>query len=289
MAFKNKETEGAVTVKEIEMQTMRFNIVGISPFVPHAMSFKAAGSLLFPAPKKNAAERASTMKHEPFEEYVDACYAFTDDEDQVTRLYVPGSMFHAAISDVSIDMVGAKKAQVARLTSVPTAKLPLYGIPQIHCCLVRSSDMQRTPDIRTLPILPQWATTVEIQFVPSLIKAESIANLLSASGHIVGIGDGRPQKGKLANGQFRLCDDDDTEFQEIVAKQTRKAQDAALAAPEYFDLETRRLLEWFEQEKDRRAAAPTKLPKGSRQAVHSPQVAQDAANKKRKNGREAIA
>jgi len=103
MAFKKPEVEGAVTVAEIQMTTMRFNIVGISPLVPHSMSFKSVGSLLFPAPKKNAAERASSMKHEPVEEFRDAAYQFTDEDDEPTRLFVPGSKFHAAISDVAND------------------------------------------------------------------------------------------------------------------------------------------------------------------------------------------
>jgi hypothetical protein len=272
MTFKKKdEGEGAVTVAEIQLATMWFNILFVAPFVPHAVSFKAAGSLLFPAPKKNAAERAATMKHEPWSEYRDAAYQYTDQEDAPTRLYIPGSMFHAAISNVAIDMAGAKKAQVGRLTSVPELKLPLFGVPKIWCTQVRSSDMARTPDIRTLPILPQCATRVPIQFVPSLIKPESIGNLLAAAGHICGVGDGRPEKGKLSMGRYRICSDNDPEFLEIVRKQTRKAQDQALADPQFYDLETERLLTWFEAEKKRRAAQPTKLPKGSKQEVHPPQ------------------
>jgi hypothetical protein len=225
----------SISITEIKMSHMRFNIIGTSPLMLHAVSAKAAGSLLFPAPKKNAAERATTMKHEPFEEFRDACYMFTDIDEQPTRLYMPGAAFHAAIASVAIDMVGARKAQIARLTNVPTAKIPIYGIPKLIMSIVRSSDMARTPDVRTLPILTEWCCEVPVQFVATLLKELSIANLLAAAGVIIGVGDGRPEKGKLSRGQFRLCNDDDDDFNHIKAM-SKAAQDAALANPEPYDL-----------------------------------------------------
>ncbi len=251
-----------ITVVPIKMTEMYFNLVGISPLVPHAVSAKAKGSLLFPAPKKNAAEKASSMKHEPYEEYRDAAYKFTDDDNQPVRFYMPADCVHAAMSSVAIDMVGARKAQIGRLTSVPGIKLPLYGIPKIYTTMVRSSDPQRTPDVRTLPILEKWALPrVNVHFVGSLIKEASIANLLANAGVIIGIGDGRPEKGKKTFGKFRLASDDDPELLTIMKSGTRKTQDAALAHPEYYDIETRQLLEWFGIELNRRAAAPAQTPR----------------------------
>jgi hypothetical protein len=251
-----KESEVIAEVVEIEMEELILHVVGKTPLVPHAVSFKAMGSLLFPSPPKNAAERATTMKHEPFEEFRDAAYQFRDEDEQPTRLYVPGSMFHAAVSAVALDMKGAKKAQIGRLTSVNEHKIPLWGVPEIWTTVVRSSDIARTPDVRTLPILPRWCAMFSIRYVKSLIKRQSIMNLLAAAGVIVGIGDGRPQNGKLAFGQFAIVPDNDPEFKAIVALGGRKMQDAALADPKYFDIETERLLRWFIEEKDRRAAAP---------------------------------
>jgi hypothetical protein len=268
-SFQNKESEmkkpqdnlgESITITEIKMNEMRFNIVGTSPLMLHAVSAKAAGSLLFPAPKKNAAERATTMKHEPLEEFRDACYMFTDQDQQPTRLYMPGSAFHAAVASVAIDMAGARKAQIARLTNVPVAKVPIFGIPKLIMSIVRSSDMARTPDVRTLPILESWCCEIPVRFVASLLKEQSIANLFAASGVIIGVGDGRPEKGKLSCGQFRLCNPDDAQFLKIKSM-GRAAQDAALEAAEPFDLETERLLNWFEHEKLQRAAGPAQSPK----------------------------
>lgn len=255
---KSEVTETEVAISKIAMAEMRFFLVGTSPLVPHAMSAKAAGTLIFPAPKKNAAEKATTMKHEPFSEFREAAYSFEDADDTPTRLYMPAGAFHAALADVAIDLVGAKKSQVARLTSVPGQKIPVWGIPQIWTTIVRSSDMNRTPDVRTLPILPRWAAIVDIKFVGSLIKPESIGNLLANAGVIIGIGDGRPQKGKLSMGCWRLCNEDDVEFRAIVKSGGRVAQDKGLADPTFYDRETERLLTWFTAEKERRHAAPAR-------------------------------
>lgn len=286
MAKATQQDNNSVTISQISMTEMRFNLVGTSPLVPHAVSAKAKGALLFPSPRKNAAERASTMKHEPFDEYREAAYRFTDDETKATgvRLYMPAGCVHGAMSQVAVDMVGAARAQVARLTSVPGLKLPVYGVPQIWTTIVRSSDMKKTPDIRTLPILKQWAIPgVIVRFVGSLIKEQSIANLLANSGVIIGIGDGRPERGKLTMGCFRLAADDDAELRQIMRAGGLKAQDAALADPEYYDLETESLLTWFLEEKKKRAAQPAQSPK--RRPAFTPPKVEPAVIAKRNGGR----
>lgn len=250
-----------ITVSEIQMTVVNFNIVGMTPLMPHSPSAHAKGQLLFPAPKKNAAERATTMKHEPFVEFREAAYRFSDEEPGPTRLYYPASGIKAAIRDVAIDMIGTKKSQIGRLTTVMGQKLRLYGVPSVNTMLVRSSDINRTPDIRTLPCLERWAIpNISIRFVNSLIKPESIVNLMANAGIIVGIGDGRPQNGYFDYGTWRLCQDDDKELREIM-KMGRAAQDKALDDPEYYDLESEQLLTWFLAEKKRRAALPPAQPK----------------------------
>ncbi len=254
----------SITITKIAMNESRINIIGTSPLVPHAVSAKAKGSLLFPAPKKNAAERATSMKHEPLEEYREAAYQFVDLDKQPTRLYMPAGAFHGSMSKVAIDMAGAKKAQIGRLTKVLGDKVPIWGIPKLWMTIVRSSDMARTPDVRTLPVLTEWCCTIHVEYVASLIKETSIVNLLAAAGVIVGVGDGRPEKGKLSFGCFRLCNDEDKDFIRIQKTMATKPQDEALLTPDFYDQETEELYLWFEAERKRRSAAPTPAPKGSK-------------------------
>jgi len=67
-----KTQEGAVSITEIELTRMQFHVVGESPLVPHAVSLKARQQLIEPPGKKNEAEKATTKKHEPFDEYREA-------------------------------------------------------------------------------------------------------------------------------------------------------------------------------------------------------------------------
>jgi hypothetical protein len=263
-------SESTIVVSEIRMTVMTFNLVGVTPLMMHSASAHAKGELLFPSPKKNAAERAVTMKHEPFQEYVEASYRFRDADPGPTRLYMPAGAIHAALKDVAIDMVNTKKAQIGRLTSVPGIKLPVYGTSKIVSAMVRNSDQNRTPDIRTLPIFERWAMpNITIRFVNSLVKESSIANLLANAGIIIGIGDGRPQHGYFDFGQWRLAEDDDKELKEIMRTGGRAAQDKALAHPEYYDIETQELLEWFMAEQKKRAAAPP-VRKGAAKEAKAP-------------------
>lgn len=261
MAIRKKDEDSTVDIVQVNVGRIDCYIIGQTPLLLHAVGFKARGQLLFPSPKKTATEKATTMKHEPYEEYRAAAYKFRDSDDTPTRLYMPGAAFHSAIAAVAIDMVGAKKAQIGRLTNISEEKLPIWGVPQMWSSIVRSSDMARTPDVRILPILPRWATRLTIEYVDSLIKHQSIVNLLGAAGVIVGVGDGRPQKGKLTMGKFRICQPDDPEFLAITKEGGRKSQDEALADPLFYDTDTEELITWFMAEKDRRVAAPARPPK----------------------------
>jgi hypothetical protein len=73
---------------------------------------------------------------------------------------------------------------------------------------------------------------------------------------LIGVGDYRQEKGKGAFGSFRVIGpgEQDDEWDDLVANHGREAQEAALEAPEYADDETAELMEFFQQEKKRRAA-----------------------------------
>jgi hypothetical protein len=112
--------------------------------------------------------------------------------------------------------------------------------------------MNRTPDVRTRAIVPAWACSLRVTFVQPLIRAQAVANLLAAAGITIGVGDGRPEKGAMSYGQFRIADKDDAEFKRILKDGGRKAQQAGLDNPEPYDEETRELLTWFDDERAKR-------------------------------------
>jgi hypothetical protein len=142
---------------------------------------------------------------------------------------------------------------------VPGERVALYGTPQIKLDVVRSSDMNRTPDIRSRPYLPIWGAEVELRYITPQLTQNSVANLLFNAGVIVGVGDNRQEKGKASNGLFRIIaeDDSDEEWDNLIKYHGRKAQEKALAHPECADQDTADLLAFWENEVSRRRSEPT--------------------------------
>ncbi len=251
MAVASKAESTEISVMEINTGRMEIYIVGTTPIICNRMSEKAMRELLAPAGKKTAAEKSSTLKHHPLEEFRASPYVLPDD-DSPTLIAGLSTWFKRSMMSAALDMPGAKKTQIGRLTWVEGQRVPVYGVPQIFSAIVRSADMARTPDVRTRCIIPQWACSVTICFVKPALREKSVLNLLAAAGMTIGVGDWRNEKGSANYGSYRLTTPDDPEYQAIVASGGRAVQKAALADPVAYDDETSELLAWYNTEVKRR-------------------------------------
>ena len=263
----NSDTK-SITVDLVKTGSIECFIVGTTPMIHNAFSAKAREMILDPPKKKNEAERASTVKHDPLCEFRASVYRHSGD-DRPTRLMFPVGAFKRAISDCALDMPGARKAQIGRLVWIEGRDVDVYGIPLLSMMAVRLADMKRTPDIRTRAILPEWCCKLTIRFVEPLVNETVIANLLANAGLIIGIGDFRQQKGAGSYGQFSLVNEDDEEWHRIAESGGRVAQDAALAAAVPYDEEARSLLEYHAESLKRRGAVTngTGRAKGSKRTI----------------------
>jgi hypothetical protein len=152
----------------------------------------------------------------------------------------------------ALDTPGAKKAQIGRLVYIEGEQLPIYGTPKVFMAITRSADMNKTPDVRTRALLPEWACKLRITFTKPILREQSIMNLLAAAGFQSGVGDWRQEKGSGSYGSFKLVSADDKDFMRIVKTQGRAAQQAAMDKPEAHNAETEEMLAWFEVETKRR-------------------------------------
>lgn len=252
MAVKKPTPDSEITdILKVSTGSFECCIVGTSPLVLNRMSEKAKHELLMPKGRKTATERAISLKHVPIEEYRASAYTLKD-ASRPTLLALMSTAFKGALRSAALDMPGAKKAQIGRLTYIEGEFVGIYGVPKLFMSIVRSADMNKTPDVRTRAIVPTWACTLRVTFVQPLIRAQAVANLLAAAGITIGVGDGRPEKGAMSYGQFRIADKDDAEFRRIVKEGGRKAQQAALDAPVCYDDETTELLSWYDDERAKR-------------------------------------
>ena len=193
MTKKQVETT-AIDIERIAMGRITVHVLGTTPLIMHRFASKAWHELLLPAVKKNAAAKAADLKHDPLHEFRQCCYT-NRNPNEPTLLHYPAGAFSKATASAALDIPGAKKAQILRLVSIASTQINLYGVPMLGMDMVRSSDMARTPDVRTRAYLPEWTASIEVEFVRSLIGEAQIVNLLAAAGVIVGVGDYRPQTG----------------------------------------------------------------------------------------------
>lgn len=244
---KTDETQ-TIEIAPILTETIVVAVRGARPLILNRMAEKARHELLLPKGRKSAADKAANLKHNPLEEFRSSPYTIADD-DAPTMLAMPSSAFKGAMMQAALDLPGAKKAQIGRLVWVEGDMTPVYGIPELFMSVTRSADINRTPDIRTRAIVPEWAAIVTISFATPLLTKRSVVNLLAASGQLCGVGDWRPEKGKGTYGQFHLVDaEKDEAFKRIVASGGRAAQLAAMSDPAAYDQESEELLGWFDTE-----------------------------------------
>lgn len=241
-----KTTESTVEILQIDRQTLDFYVLGSSPLICNAMSGKAKRELLLPRGRKSAAEKATTLKHNPVTEYRNSIHRLGDEAK--AAIGIPSTSFKKAMSMAALRVPGVKKTEIGQLTYVEGFRIAVFGIPTLFMDTVRSADMNRTPDIRTRALLPEWACQVSVTFMRPLITAQAVYNLLGNAGLMCGVGDYRPEKGVGNFGQFLLVDRDDARWSAIVRQQGRKAQLAAIESPECYDSESSELLAWYEGE-----------------------------------------
>lgn len=250
MAKKATETT-EITIQPLKRATVKLRIIGTTPLFQNRMANKAKETLLVGGQKKGKADRAA-IKHDPLTEFRSSAEILRDGP---TALGLRVVAVKAAMCTAALETPGLSKTSAQRLLFMPGDHVPLYGIPQLRMDVVRSADMNHTPDIRTRCYLPSWGAEVEIHFITPQLSVQSVVSLLCNAGILIGVGDYRQEKGKGSFGSFRVLGEgeDDPEWNELL-KQGRPAQQAALTDPEYADDDTTDLMEHFHAEVKRRAA-----------------------------------
>lgn len=245
----------------IEVHEGRVNVclLGTTPYLSNSMSMKAMQTILYPPGRKNATERATTIKHDPVREFRDSL-ASLPAADEPTWIAHPATGFKKALGTAALDLPGTKKAQIGRLVHVVGPMIGLYGLPLVHMAPVRSADINRTPDIRTRAILAEWACYLSIRYVTPIITESLVVRVLAAAGLYIGVGDFRSEKGAGDHGCFRICAPDDPDFGRLVKTAGRAAQLAAIETPRPYDQRTEDLWHWYETEVERRGRGPTRKP-----------------------------
>jgi hypothetical protein len=244
-----KKTTTTVEMVPVQIRTGKaeFYLLGRTAFIFNAMSMKSKASLLWPSGRMTTAEKATSLKHNPPQEYRDSVYARRVGEVGPTRLQIPTTMPKAAVAQVAKRVPGSTTAEIQQMLWMEGSMVDLYGVPQIFMSVVRSAGIDRVPDIRTRAIVPEWCCRIIVQYVQPQLTFDAITRLLYAAGVMNGLGDFRQQKGAGNYGQFEVVAHDDPRIKSLMKNGGMKAQDDALKNPIPYDLETERMLEFFNE------------------------------------------
>lgn len=243
-----------VHVVNVERGRITFCLIGTAPILHNCLSNKAKHELLLPSGRKTEAEKKTTLKHDPLAEYNASIYRSKAGPTLIQHL---SSAFRGAMRSAALDLPGVTKAEIGRLLWVEGDRVDIYGVPLLDMRIVRQAGMNRTPDVRTRCIMREWACSITVSFTKPQLKEQAVANLLAAAGLYIGIGDYRNEKGAGNYGLFTIVQDDDEDYQRILATGGRAVQEAAMLAPDTFNEETDELLSWYRDAvKDHRSFAP---------------------------------
>ena len=241
----------AIEVEPLRVGTMKVWLKGRTPLICNRMAGKAMRELLFPKGRATTAEKQQRLKHDPVNEYRNSMSVRPGAGP--TRVVFPSPAVKGAMATAALETRGTNKTQVGRLVWVKDYSCDLFGKPELFMAIVRSADMNKTPDVRTRAIFREWCLPVTIQYIKPQMSEEAIMQLLSNGGFIVGIGDFRQEKGKGNFGQFEVVTEADCK--QIVKAGGLKQQDAAIKKPVCFDADTAELLGWFQEEVKTRGKA----------------------------------
>lgn len=248
-----KSDAGTLQIDPLKQGRVTLRMIGTTGFFFNAMSAKAKRTLLIGGGKKTAAEKKE-LKHDPEEEYRSSVYRLPHGP---TLLGFPAPGVKGAMATAALETPGVTKTSVQRLIFLPEQKIKVWGKPYLRCDVVRSADMNKTPDVRTRAFLPRWCAEVDIAFVSPTLSVHSVVSLLSNAGVIVGIGDFRQEKGRGSYGCFSVHGEDMGDWQETwdeITSEGREVQESAMASPEFADEDTAELMAMLEDERARRAA-----------------------------------
>ena len=173
MAPKNQE---AVNVSQIQMVTRAVKLIGRTPLFCNRMSAKAKQQLLIGAKRKTAAER-TLIKHDPIAEFRESML-IEPTMDMNSVVMFPAVAFKGAMATAALVVPGITKTSVQRLIYIEQEYVPIYGVPKLRMDVVRSADMNKTPDIRTRAFFPQWGTELTLSYASDTFGQTSILSLL---------------------------------------------------------------------------------------------------------------
>jgi hypothetical protein len=193
MTAKRKTDTTAPTTVELprlNLQRMRFTLIGDSPLISHAWSAKAKKQMLDKQMKRAKAAREAK---DPEQDYLDSLYVHPSG-----GYGFPVVAFKSAAVDACSHVEGITKVEARGAFHIDGELAQIIGEPRMREDMVRVG--MGTADIRYRGEFPEWRTELQLRYNASVLSQEQLLNLFNVAGFAIGVGEWRPQR----DGSFGL-------------------------------------------------------------------------------------
>lgn len=184
-------TDSAITLTRVQRQTIQVRVVGTAPLICHRFDEKAKQMML----DKQQGKRNAKVSKDPEADYERSLYRLSDG-----TCGFPVTAFKAATVDAARYFQGVKMTELRQALLFkgegPDQLVAIEGEPRMREDTVRVG--MGTADLRYRAQFDKWSTLLTIEFVPSLLSAESVLTLVDAGG-TGGVGEWRPSKAKTGS------------------------------------------------------------------------------------------
>ena len=179
----------SIKLKPLNIQEIRFTIVGTSPLIQHAWSPKAMRQLRMTAPER---KKQPKVARDPQAEAQGAMYSING-KPAFPLLAFKASLINAAHKDLGIEKTLVKKSFFIPASNAERLVEMQCSDPVVREDIVRVGMAQT--DIRYRPEFAEWRVNVTAHFDADNLTDGDIINLVNRAGFGVGVGEWRPEKG----------------------------------------------------------------------------------------------
>lgn len=228
-----KSKTGIMTIPGVKVNTANALIIGTAPLVTHKFSQKSQE--MMEAKQQGRAKGAREAKI-PETVFQGARYRLPDGGDGVPAGGVKACIVAGARGEVSATMTASKGAVLVipddQLTNLVRIITPHEPVMRTDIC----RNATGVADVRYRPQYYPWAMLLRIEYLPSLLSASQLLQMIAHAGRAEGLCEWRPGSPKSKSGQwgtFRLATPEEVEQYE----NDELFSDAERYAPMYDDRE----------------------------------------------------
>lgn len=204
--------EPVVQIDRIASERILVPIIGTSPLIVHRFSEKAKRQML----DNMQGRKSPKSPKDPEAEYEAAFYRIKEPDGYGFPViaFKAASVSACRFFGKAMPMTLARQcifmdAEFSKRDGVKLARID--GTPHMREDVARVSN--GGTDLRYRPEFTEWATSIDVTFVKSMLTRESVLSLIDAGGLAVGVGEWRPER----KGDFGTFMIDTTKDVEVIS------------------------------------------------------------------------